>query len=302
MVERHSKRNDHMSATMSDPENIILTLYCPDATGIVAAVTGFLADRDGFITELSHFADPETKRSFIRAEFHAGGPKLPGFDALAGEFDTVANKFNMTFDFFRASTPTRVLVMVSKFGHCLNNLLHAFKTSPMPIDIVGVVSNHEDMRSLVEWHKIPFHYLPVTPETKREQEMKVEALIDEHNVELVALARYMQILTPEFCDVLSWRAINIHHSFLPSFKGARPYHQAHARGVKLIGATAHYVTNQLDEGPIIEQSVERVDHTQNAANLVLIGRDIEEVVFNRAVRWHAEHRILPNDNKTVVLR
>jgi len=291
-----------MNEQMNEPENIVLSLYCPDATGIVAAVTGFLAERDGFITELSHFADPLTKRSFIRAEFHAGSARLPAFDALNDEFSSVADTFEMTYDFFRESTPTRVLIMVSKFGHCLNNLVHAFKTSPMPIDIVGVVSNHDDMRSLVEWHEIPYYHLPVTPETKREQELQVEALIEEKKVDLVALARYMQILTPEFCDVLSWRAINIHHSFLPSFKGAKPYHQAHARGVKLIGATAHYVTNQLDEGPIIEQSVERVDHTQGADDLVLIGRDIEEVVFNRAIRWHAEHRVLPNDNRTVVLR
>jgi formyltetrahydrofolate deformylase len=291
-----------MNEQMVDPENIVLSLYCPDATGIVAAVTGFLAERDGFITELSHFADPLTKRSFIRAEFHAGGARLPAFEALNTEFQPVADTFDMTYDFFRESTPTRVLVLVSKFGHCLNNLLHAFKTSPMPIDIVGVVSNHDDMRSLVEWHEIPYYHLPVTPETKRDQELQVEALMEEKNVDLVALARYMQILTPEFCEVLSWRAINIHHSFLPSFKGAKPYHQAHARGVKLIGATAHYVTNQLDEGPIIEQSVERVDHTQGADDLVLIGRDIEAVVFNRAIRWHAEHRVLPNDNRTVVLR
>jgi len=291
-----------MSKSMDGQENIILTLYCPDATGIVAAVTGFLAERDGFITELSHFADSMTQRSFIRAEFHAGSPKLPEFEKLSREFTAVADKFQMTYDFYRDSHPTRVLVMVSKFGHCLNNLLHAFKTSPLPIDIVGVVSNHDDMRSLVEWHEIPYYHLPVTPETKRDQERQVEALIEENNVDLVALARYMQILSPEFCEVLSWRTINIHHSFLPSFKGAKPYHQAHSRGVKLIGATAHYVTNQLDEGPIIEQSVERVDHTQTPEDMVLIGRDIEAVVFNRAIRWHAEHRILPNDNKTVVLR
>jgi len=291
-----------MIASGKEEENIILTLFCPDATGIVAAVTGFLADRDGFITELSHYADPDTERSFIRAEFHAGGPLLPAFENLEEAFQPLADRFNMTYNFYRASVPTRVLVMVSKFGHCLNSLLHSFKTSPMPIDIVGVVSNHDDMRSLVEWHEIPYYHLPITRDTKREQELQVEALIDELDVGLVALARYMQILTSEFCETLAWRTINIHHSFLPSFKGARPYQQAHARGVKIIGATAHYVTNELDEGPIIEQSVERVDHTQTGEDFILIGRDIESVVFNRAIRWHAEHRILPNDNKTVVLR
>ena len=288
---------------MSDPTpSIILTLSCPDRTGIVAAVTGFLADRDGFITELSHYADPVTKRSFVRTVFHAGGPKLPDTDVLRSQFAQVATHFTMDYRIVPADRRCRVLIMVSKFGHCLNSLLHDWRAGQLPVDIAAVGSNHEDMRSLVEWHDIPFHHLPVTPDTKAVQEAKIKSLIDGLEVDLVVLARYMQILSPDLCDALAWRAINIHHSFLPSFKGARPYHQAHARGVKIIGATAHYVTTDLDEGPIIEQAVERVDHTQTPEDLVRIGRDIESVVLNRAVRWHAQHRILPNDGKTVVFR
>ena len=280
----------------------ILTLSCPDRTGIVAAVTGFLAERDGFITELSHYADPVTERSFVRTVFHAGGPKLPDAEALRSQFTEVADRFSMDYRLVPADRRCRVLVMVSKFGHCLNSLLHDWHAGQLPVDIAAVGSNHEDMQSLVEWHDIPFHHLPVTPDTKDVQEAKIKSLIDGLEIDLVVLARYMQILSPELCDALAWRAINIHHSFLPSFKGARPYHQAHARGVKIIGATAHYVTTDLDEGPIIEQAVERVDHTQTPEDLVRIGRDIESVVLNRAVRWHAQHRILPNDGKTVVFR
>ncbi|MFN3231931.1 MAG: formyltetrahydrofolate deformylase [Alphaproteobacteria bacterium] len=280
----------------------ILTLTCPDRTGIVAAVTGFLAERDGFITELSHYADPISHRSFIRAEFYAGSPKLPERQALFTQFTSVAEDFSMDFQLRPADEKARVVVMVSKFGHCLNNLLHDWKSGNLPIDIVAVVSNHDDMRSFVEWHQIPYHHLPVTPDTKAQQEADLRALIDDLDIDLVVLARYMQILSPALCQHLAWRAINIHHSFLPSFKGARPYHQAHARGVKLIGATAHYVTTDLDEGPIIEQTTERVDHTQTPQDLVRIGRDIESVVLNRAVRWHGERRVLPNGSKTVVFR
>jgi len=288
---------------MSSPEpSYILTLTCPDRTGIVAAVTGFLAERDGFITELSHYADPFSAKSFLRAVFHAGSPKLPTLEPLAREFDAVATRFSMDYQLTPADQKVRVLVMVSKFGHCLNNLLHDWKSGGLPIDIAAVASNHEDMRSYVEWHGIPFHYLPVSKDTKPAQEAQVKDLIDALDIDLVVLARYMQILSPDLCAHLAWRTINIHHSFLPSFKGARPYHQAHARGVKVIGATAHYVTTDLDEGPIIEQATERVDHTQTPNDLIRIGRDIESVVLNRAVRWHAEHRILPNGTKTVVFR
>ena len=208
----------------------------------------------------------------------------------------------MDYHMVPAEKQCRVVVMVSKFDHCLNSLLHDWQSGQLPVEIAAVISNHDDLRSFVEWHKIPFHHLPVTADTKSEQEAQVKGLIDSLETDLVVLARYMQILSPELCTALAWKAINIHHSFLPSFKGAKPYHQAHTRGVKIIGATAHYVTTDLDEGPIIEQSVERVDHTQTPKDMVRIGRDIESVVINRAVRWHAEHRVLPNGNKTVVFR
>ncbi len=285
---------------MTTQEDIVLTLNCPDQTGIVAAVTSFLAERDGFITELSHYADPASTRSFVRAVFHADGTRMPNFEKLKLEFAAVEGPFKMTANFYQANAPTRALVMVSKFGHCLNSLLHSWRAEPMPIDIVGVISNHDDMRSLVDWYEIPYQHMPVSAETRAQQESALLDFIEKNSVDLVVLARYMQILSPELCKALSWRTINIHHSFLPSFTGARPYHQAHTRGVKIIGATAHYVTTDLDEGPIIEQSVERVDHTRSPDDLVRIGRDIESIVLNRAVRWHAEHRILPNGSKTVV--
>ena len=288
---------------MNGPEDsYVLILTCPDRTGIVAAVTGFLAERDGFLTELSHYADPVSKRSFLRTVFHKGGPKLPTREKLQQEFLAVSDRFSMDFRIVPAAQKVRVLVMVSKLGHCLNNLLHDWRNGSLPIDIRAVVSNHEDMRSLVEWHGIPYQYLPVKPDNKQRQEDRLKELVRSLEIDLVVLARYMQILSDDLCRALEWKAINIHHSFLPSFKGAKPYHQAHARGVKIIGATAHYVTPALDEGPIIEQSVERIDHTQTPDDMVRIGRDIESVVLNRAVRWHAEHRILDNGNKTVVFK
>ncbi len=288
---------------MNGPEDsYVLTLTCPDRTGIVAAVTGFLAERDGFLTELSHYADPVSKRSFLRTVFHSGGPRLPRHDKLQQEFLAVSDRFSMDFRIVPAAQKVRVMVMVSKLGHCLNNLLHDWRNGSLPIDIRAVVSNHEDMRSLVEWHGIPYQYLPVTPDTRERQEARIKELVRSLEIDLVVLARCMQILSDDMCRALEWKAINIHHSFLPSFKGARPYHQAHARGVKIIGATAHYVTPALDEGPIIEQSVERIDHAQTPEDMVRIGRDIESVVLNRAVRWHAEHRILDNGTKTVVFK
>jgi formyltetrahydrofolate deformylase len=208
----------------------------------------------------------------------------------------------MVWSIVPADRRPRVLIAVSRFGHCLNDLLHRWETGQIPIDIVGVISNHEDMRRLVEWHDIPYHYLPATPETKAVQEATWLNLVDELQVDFVVLARYMQVLSAEACAKLAGRCINIHHSFLPSFKGASPYKQAYTRGVKIIGATAHYVTANLDEGPIIEQAVDRVDHTLSAADLVAVGRDLETVVLARAVRWHAERRVLLNGSKTVVFR
>jgi formyltetrahydrofolate deformylase len=279
----------------------ILTITCPDATGLVAAVAGFLKDEACFIDESFQYGDPMTKRFFMRAVFTPGEGSAP-IAAIEKRFDAIAKKFTMQWIMVSAAQKPRVLIAVSKFGHCLNDLLHRWHTGQLPIDIVGVISNHEDMRRMVEWHDIPYHHLPVTPATKAQQEETWLKMVDDLKIDLVVLARYMQVLSAAACHRLSGRCINIHHSFLPSFKGARPYQQAFERGVKLIGATAHYVTGDLDEGPIIEQAVERVDHTQGPAELVAVGRDLETVVLARAVRWHTEHRVLMNASKTVVFR
>lgn len=279
----------------------IANITCPDTTGLVAAVSGFLRDHDCFMDESSQYGDPDTRLFFMRAVF-TRSPQSPPSDVLEAKFAEIANKFQMTWSFTPADRRPRVLIAVSKFGHCLNDLLHRWHTGQMPIDVVGVFSNHDDMRSLVDWHGIPYEHLPVTPATKRQQEATWLKMVDDRQVDLVVLARYMQVLSPEASQHLSGRCINIHHSFLPSFMGARPYQQAYERGVKIIGATAHYVTDGLDEGPIIEQAVERVDHTHSAADMVEIGRDLENVVLARAVRYHAERRVLLNGHKTVVFR
>lgn len=280
----------------------ILTIHCPDTVGIVAAVSTFLASKDAFITESSHFGDPDTGQFFMRTVFRAASGAALRPNKLASDFSEVADKFAMKWALHDAGQKTKAVIAVSKFGHCLNDLLHRVQVGAMPVDIVAVVSNHETFRSLVEWHDIPFHHLPVTPESKHDQERKLLKIIDKTSAELLILARYMQILSDHVCAQLPGRVINIHHSFLPGFKGARPYHQAHTRGVKIIGATAHYVTPDLDEGPIIEQAVERVDHTLSPDDLVHFGQDIESSVLSRAVRWHAEHRVLLNGAKTVVFR
>jgi len=279
----------------------IATMTCPDATGLVAAVSGFLRDFNCFMDASSQYGDPHTGRFFMRAVFTPTA-QSPSPDEIAAKFEVVAKAFSMTWQIVPADKRPRVLVAVSKFGHCLNDLLHRWHSGQTPIDIVGVFSNHEDMREMVGWHGIPFHYLPVTPTTKHQQEGQWLQLVDDLRVDLVVLARYMQVLSPEAARKLAGRCINIHHSFLPSFMGARPYQQAYERGVKIIGATAHYVTDGLDEGPIIEQAVERVDHTHSVADMVAVGRDLENVVLARAVKYHAEHRVLVNDHKTVVFR
>lgn len=279
----------------------IATITCPDTTGLVAAVSGFLRDHQCFMDESSQYGDPDTRRFFMRAVF-TRGPQSPPPEALVEKFDEVAKRFKMEWMFAPAEKRPRVLIAVSKFGHCLNDLLHRWHTGQMPIDIAGVFSNHDDMRSLVEWHGIRYDHLPITPATKAQQEAAWLRLIDDHKVDLVVLARYMQVLSPAAARQLSGRCINIHHSFLPSFMGARPYQQAYERGVKIIGATAHYVTDGLDEGPIIEQAVERVDHTHSVGDMIAVGRDLENVVLARAVRYHAERRVLINGHKTVVFR
>ncbi len=282
-------------------KHYVLTISCPDAVGIVAAVSGFLSGRNLFITESEHFGDTITGRFFMRTVFREE-PGMPPLAELEAAFGELARRFGMDWKIHDASVRPRVLILVSKFDHCLNDLLYRYRTGILPIDVAAVVSNHPDLERVVEWHGIPYHHLPVTKETKAGQEARILEMVERLRIDLVVLARYMQVLSSEMCGALSWRCINIHHSFLPSFKGARPYHQAHARGVKIIGATAHYVTSDLDEGPIIEQAVERVDHTQTPNDLVAIGRDIENAVLSRAVKYHVEHRVLPNGSKTVVFR
>lgn len=286
-------------------ETSILTIKCPDTTGIAAEVFTFIRDFGGFVTEASQYGDPTTKTFFMRIVFTAW-VSSPSHNEFSKKFHSLSNRFKMDWQLVDGDKPLRVLIAVSKFGHCLNDLLHRYRTKGLFIEVPAVVSNHEDMRSLVEWHNIPYHYLPLNKEEgeagKRKQEEKILKLVHDLDIDLVVLARYMQVLSPEMCEKLSGRCINIHHSFLPSFKGARPYHQAHARGVKIIGATAHYVTNQLDEGPIIEQAVERVDHTHTADALVSMGQDLENLVLSRALRYQSEHRILMNGNRTVVFK
>ncbi len=281
----------------------ILKASCTDTVGIVAAVTGFIAERGGLITEMSHFVDAEAQKSFIRTEFEDDAATGPELDSAAEAFKAqVGRRFGMKFAILPSHSRVRTLVAVSKQSHCLNALLHRWADGHLPVDIAGVVSNHDDQRSRVEWHGLPFHHFPIEPGRKPQQEARILALFEETGSELLVLARYMQILTPHACELLAGRAINIHHSFLPGFKGARPYHQAYERGVKLIGATAHYVNTDLDEGPIIEQDVVRVDHSMPPRELERLGQDVESVVLNRAIRWHAEHRVFENGHRTVVLR
>lgn len=278
----------------------ILTVSCPDVAGIVRALTNVLFEQGAAINDTGQFSDPETKEFFMRCEFQAVDGFLPSLLDMKQAFAEVCAEFNMKLSINDAHYKPKIVVAVSKFGHCLNDILHRWQTGILPVDIVGVVSNHEDMRDMAEWHKVPYYYLPVTKETKRTQEEQILQIMTDAKADLLALARYMQILSPEMCRDLSGRAINIHHSFLPSFKGARPYFQAYERGVKIIGATAHYVTTVLDEGPIIEQAVERIGHHFSASDLVRIGRDTECLAFSRAIKWHCEHRVVLNGHKTVV--
>ena len=283
----------------SDTVEHVLTLDCPETRGIVHAVSGFLLDQGCDILESKQFDSMLDGHFFMRLHFASAGDQATQ-DLLRDAFVPVAEKFGMRWELRRHGAKRRVLIMVSKFEHCLNDLLYRARTGELPIEIVGVVSNHPDHRRTVEWHGIPFFHVPVTADTKPAAEQRLLELIDRMDVELVVLARYMQVLSDNLTRQLDGRAINIHHSFLPSFKGAKPYHQAHARGVKLIGATAHYVTADLDEGPIIEQEVERVGHGVTPDELVAIGRDVECQALARAVKWHAERRILLNGRRTVV--
>ena len=284
-----------------DQPLFIFTIACPDRKGIVAAVSGFLADHDCFITESSHFGDPITQRFFMRTVF-TPGPLTPPIAEATQQFSRIAERFQMVWGIHDARRKERLLVMVSRFDHCLNDLLYRYRTGDLRVEIPAIVSNHRDFYQLAATHDVPFHHLPMTEATKARQEARLLEIVAEERVDLVVLARYMQILSSDLARALHGRAINIHHSFLPSFKGAKPYHQAHRRGVKLIGATAHYVTADLDEGPIIEQDVARCDHAMTPDDLVAAGRDVECMVLARAVRWHAERRVLLNGGKTVVFR
>ena len=295
--------------TMKTAQEFVLTLSCPDAKGIVHAVSGLLYQAGCNIIDSQQFGDLQCEDStglfFMRVHFEAP-EHLADAHTLDKLFSHVRNQFSMDAHIHALARRPRVLIMASKHGHCLNDLLFRWRSGWLPVDIPAIVSNHPDYAELAASYGIPFHHLALPTgspaEVKRAQEQQVEALVSNEAVDLVVLARYMQILSPEFCAFLHGRAINIHHSFLPSFKGAKPYYQAHARGVKLIGATAHYVTSDLDEGPIIEQDVARVDHTLEPEDLTAVGRDVECVVLARAVKWHTEHRVLMNGHKTVVFR
>lgn len=287
------------------PESVvpswILTLACADRVGIVAAVSQFLAERGGFITDSQQYADREAGQFFMRVAFEATDARMRDTQALNDAFATIGTQFAMEWSLTSASDRPRMLIAVSKGSHCLADLLHRWQTGLLAVDIMGVVSNHPDMRRITEWHGIPYHELPPNGDRDRQEAALVD-LFTRTRSDYLILARYMQVLSADLVERLAGRCVNIHHSFLPGFKGAKPYHRAHARGVKLIGATAHFVTADLDEGPIIEQAVERVDHRATAQDMVRFGRDIEAQVLARAVAWIADRRVLLNGGKTVVFR
>jgi formyltetrahydrofolate deformylase len=289
---------------MKHPE-YILTLSCGDHRGIVHSVSGFLAEHGCNIIDSAQFGDAQSQTFFMRVHFASEDPAVSDA-ALRETFSKLAQTMQLDWQMHDAHKKPRLLLMVSKIGHCLNDLLFRYKSGLLPVEISAIVSNHTDFYQLAASYNIPFHHLPLangaSPEAKRVQEQRVLEIVENNQVDLVVLARYMQILSPEMCLALKGKAINIHHSFLPSFKGAKPYYQAHERGVKLIGATAHFVTGDLDEGPIIEQDVERVDHSMAPETLTAIGRDVECVVLARAVKCFIEHRILLNGHKTVVFK
>jgi formyltetrahydrofolate deformylase len=299
------------AAATTRPAQLVLTLSCPEQPGIVRAVTAFLADRGFDIVEHQQFDDHVSGKLYLRTAFTGGGFEEPSHgaegdshqnvDILIAAFAPIAGEFGMDFTIYDGR-PQRLLVMVSKFGHCLNDLIFRWQAGSLGAEIAVVVSNHEDLRPMAEAAGLTFLHVPVTAATKPEAEARLLELVAEYDADLVVLARYMQVLSNDLCTSLRGRAINIHHSFLPGFKGAKPYHQAYDRGVKLVGATAHYVTADLDEGPIIEQEVFRVDHSLDADALVTVGRDAETQALSRAVKWHCQHRVLLNNTRTVVFR
>jgi formyltetrahydrofolate deformylase len=280
-------------------QTYILTLSCPDRLGLVHAVSGFLLERSGNIEEAAQYNDPDTGLFFMRVQFKCS---QLSHDDLRTQLAAFATPFQMQWSLHATAQPMRTVLLVSKEGHCLNDLLFRWKSGLLQVDIRAIISNHRDFYQLAASYNVPFHHVPITAATKEQAEAKQLEIIENEGAELVVLARYMQILSDKLCRQLSGRAINIHHSFLPSFKGAKPYYQAHDRGVKLIGATAHYVTADLDEGPIIEQDVARVDHSKTVEDFTAMGRDTESQVLARAVKWHSEHRVVLNGHKTVIFK
>ncbi len=284
-----------------DNQSFVLTIVCPDTVGIVAAVAGYLTAGEYFIEESTHFGDADTNRFFMRTRF---APRGQAFSrtAFAAGFTSIAARFDMAWQVHDTRVLPRVLIMVSKYDHCLNDLLYRFGNGSLRMTIPAIVSNHMDLAGLASWHKVPYFHVPVAAGGQATAEARLLEIAEDCRADLIVLARYMQILSPAVCERYAGRIINIHHSFLPGFKGAKPYHEAHRRGVKLIGATAHYVTADLDEGPIIAQAVERADHTMSPDDLVAIGRDVESLTLARAVKLQLEHRVFLNGMKTVVLR
>ncbi|WP_243762938.1 formyltetrahydrofolate deformylase [Allobranchiibius sp. CTAmp26] len=289
------------AASVRQP-SYVLTLDGPEQPGLLHAITGLLVGHHADIRELNQFDDAAAHAYMARVEFAVPPEHDPGLPALTDAVEDFCEPWGLRAVLRRGADRVRVLVMVSKFEHCLNDLLFRARTGDLPIEIVAVVSNHPDHRDLAEWHHVPFFHLPVTPDRKEQAEAELLRIVADHKVDLVVLARYMQILSASLVTVMQGRVINIHHSFLPSFKGARPYHQAHARGVKTVGATAHYVTDDLDEGPIISQQVQEIDHTYTPEDLVVAGRDTECKALSNAVRWHCEGRVVIQERRTIVLR
>ncbi|NIF22426.1 formyltetrahydrofolate deformylase [Candidatus Pantoea multigeneris] len=286
-----------MNASTRD---FVITATCPATSGIIAAVTSFLSENNCYISELSQYDDEQSGLFFLRSRFRFNDNVIADIETVKRDFHAIAEKLHMEWQVFDTRQPMRVLLMVSKFDHCLTDLLYRRNKGELNIDITAIVSNHLDLRPMAEREGIRFIYLPVNKENKLQQEQALLKVVEETRTELVVLARYMQILSDSLCKQLSGRAINIHHSFLPGFKGAMPYHQAHERGVKLIGATAHYVTSDLDEGPIIEQEVQRVSHAYRPADLIIAGRNTETIALAKAVKYHTEHRVFLDADKTVI--
>ena len=286
---------------MTNPKEYILRVNCPDRFGVVAKVSTCLNESELFILESAHFGDPETNKFFMRVKVISPNKNFK-FSSFEKKFSLIAKELNIEWTLIDANFRPKTAIFVSKYSHCLQDLLYRASVDSLKINIKSVISNHPDLEKIVSDYEIPFHYIEVTKDNKSEVEMKMSKIIEDDYVDLIILARYMQILSTDFCNKYFGKIINIHHSFLPSFKGAKPYHQAYEKGVKILGATAHYVTSELDEGPIIEQTVDRIDHSKSPEDMEIIGRDIESITLAKAVQYHSEQRIFLNDNKTVIFK